>query len=218
MEEVDLRFNFKVTGDWWLQFFTCLRKSPPPSIEHLNLGANRIADREISTLGSAVARNSTLRALDFTSKLRQAAPVTASGWQSFFSTLESSDSGLRDLLIRGCCIDEDGLDAIAAALNDNASLRILDLSRNRQASDPVWSDFFASCLTRPDLSSLEGLFLYENLGPGADGLLSDLARVLRTNDTLEAIDLRENPSVTEEGWSRFSRLLCDESSARSMRD
>ena len=61
-------------------------------------------------------------------------------------------------------------------------------------------------------SSLEGLFLCGNFTNDVDELIADLAGAVANNETLEAIDLGENSSITNTGWSHFSRILCDKSS------
>jgi len=216
IKKVDLGDNYGVTDDGWQHFFTCLQ-NPSSSIEQLDLGANRIADQGIISLGNALAKNTTLECLDLSSSssLQHFVPITADGWRSFFTSLRNSKSVVQDILLRGCGIDEEGLAILADALNNNSTLKILDLSKNPQVTAASWRRFFTACLRSPK-SSLEGLFLCENLAEEADELMADLAGAIAHNDKLEAIDLGENPSITKTGWSHFSRLLCDKSSITSI--
>mmetsp|Transcript_36330 Transcript_36330/g.77482 ORF Transcript_36330/g.77482 Transcript_36330/m.77482 type:complete len:628 (+) Transcript_36330:205-2088(+) len=216
LKDVDLSLNSDVTPSGWLRFSACLR-SPSSSIELLDLSHNDIRDEVMGALGAALANNVTLRSIHFSSKVTRRHPVSASGWRSFFDSLRSSKSALQDLILRGCSIDEDGLIVIAEALNEDTRFKILDLSNNPQANAAAWRQFFAACF-RSSSSSLEGIFLCENFAyeEEANDLMADLVGALERNETLEAIDLGENLSITEAGWSHFTKLLCDESSINSM--
>jgi len=216
LKEVDLGLNSKVTPSGWRKFFECLR-NPWSPIELLDIGQNDIPDGIMAALGSALADNITLRSLHFSSKVPRRIPVSARGWRSFFDSLRGSSSALQDLILRGCGIDEEGLVVIANALNEDSRFKILDLSDNPQADVAVWRQFFAACF-RSSSSSLEGIFLCENFAyeEEANDLMADLVGALERNETLEAIDLGENLSITEAGWSHFTKLLCDDSSIKSI--
>jgi len=218
IKKVDLGDNYGVTDDGWQHFFTCLQ-NPSSSIEQLDLGANRIADQGITSLGNALANNTTLKYLDLSSSSSLQSPVhvTADGWRSFFARLHNSKSVLQDILLSGCGIDDEKLDILADAVNNNSTIKILDLSLNPQVTAMAWHRFFVACLQSPE-SSLEGLFLCGNLSVEADDMMAHLAGAIahNHNDTLEAIDLGENLNITKIGWSYFSHLLCNKSTITSI--
>lgn len=210
--------NLKVTDAGWQQFFTCFENSLS-SIEQLDLGANRITDQGIISLGNALMNNTTLMGLDFNPRGltmgQQHVTITADGWRSFFARIQGSKSVLQDILLRDLNIDEDGLVVLADAVSKNSRFKVLDLGKNPRITAGAWRHFFARCLQAPN-SSLEGLYLCDNLRDEADELMGDLARAIALNDKLEAIDLGENPSISNAGWSHLSHLLCDKSSIASI--
>ena len=104
-------------------------------------------------------------------------------------------------------IDDEGIETLAGALLPNSNLRNLFLHRNRIMARGCQS--LAALLENPN-TNLEELHLNNN-NFGNEGA-HILANALTTNRKLKTLDLGNN-GITVEGYSSFSKVFCDASSA-----
>lgn len=119
----------------------------------------------------------------------------------------SNNTSLRNFCLRDNAMDDEGLDAITRALAHNRELRVLDLSYNGPITMRGLKSLAA--LLENENSSLEEIcFLGNNVSN--EGALV-FAQALSKNSKLMKLGLNEN-HITAEGWSAFSKLLCDPSS------
>ena len=102
-------------------------------------------------------------------------------------------------------IDDEGVSVLVGGLA-NSNLCVLDLSKNQITARGC--ERLAPLLANPN-SNLEQLFLYNN-NIGNEGAII-FANALTTNNKLKRLNLIDN-GITAEGWSSFSKVLCDTSS------
>ncbi len=139
--------------------------------------------------------------------------ITATGWQPVFACLQSKESALERLDLRYSSLNEGGLLALTNVLSQNSSLKMLDVSHNKQVSAAGWRSFFA-CLKHP-CASLEEVHLCKNHLAHED--MTYLARFLRVNNgRLKTLNLGDCPSVTDAGWAELSNALCDGASSAAI--
>ena len=117
-------------------------------------------------------------------------------------------SELQTLDLSCNAIDDGGVDALVGVLT-NSRLQHMYLSSNRITAGACQS--LAVLLTNMS-SNLEELSLYRN-NIGNEGALI-LSNALTSNRKLKELDLEGN-GITVEGWSSFSKVLCDTSSVNN---
>ena len=116
---------------------------------------------------------------------------------------------LRALNLSNNNLDDEGVDALVGAFT-NCKVDDLVLSSNPNISARGWQ-CVANLLECPH-SNLEELHLIKNnIG---DGSALVFANALSTNPKLKMLGLEDN-DITAEGWSGFSKVLCDASSINS---
>ena len=210
LKELNLSLNCDITQSGWRMFASCLMNNDS-SIDKLDLASTNISDEGAAALGTALASNTTLKALSLYDINSNGTPlITGAGWQPFFRCLHNKESALAKIDLRYNSIEEEALPALANALTNNSNLKLLDLSHNTQVSAAGWRSFFSGMVK----FALEKLHLADN--NITNEVMSDLAHVLADNETLKTIGLCENVDlITNRGWSHFAHLLCDKSSISS---
>ena len=101
-------------------------------------------------------------------------------------------------------INDEGIEILVNALTKTKNLQELDFGSNPLITIKGWKAV-ATLLEAPDCS-LEKLFIYFNT-IGDDGA-HVFANAFVNNSTLKKLDL-DYCHVTREGWTHFSKLLCD---------
>jgi hypothetical protein len=122
------------------------------------------------------------------------------------ATLIHATTDIRTLNLTGSNIDDEGVKALVGALADSR-LSVLSLSDTPNISTRGWRSLTA--LLENPASNLERLELRGN-NIGDEGALI-FANALTRNRKLKTLNLHSN-EITSEGWSAFSRVLCNTSS------
>jgi len=125
--------------------------------------------------------------------------------------LRCTTTQLEKLNLRNNNIDDDGVKELVNALSNGHKLQALDLSHNDSITIKGWKTV-ANLLEAPG-SKLVKLEIYNNSNIGDGGALV-FAETLTNNSTLEKLYLHDC-GITTEGWSPFSKLLCDTCSANN---
>jgi len=213
LNELRLSFNCSITQAGWKTFSTCLQ-NPDSSLEILDLSSTNIADEGAIALGRGLMNNKTLTTLSCHDISADGMPlITSHGWRSIFGSLQNKESALGMIDLRYSSIDEGGISALTNALAGNSTVKMLDLSYNKQIPAAGWRPFFA-CLEHPNVA-LEEVSLRGNHVTDED--MRHLSRALHANNgILESLDLGDNSSLSDIGWAHISRVLCDKSSAMTV--
>jgi len=124
--------------------------------------------------------------------------------------LRNTTTQLKKLDVRGNDLSDEEVELLVSALDNHKMLRELDLGYNEQFTLKGWKAV-ASLLERPN-SNLQQLDIYHSRVGDKEALI--FANVLANDSTVEALDLTDN-IMTPEGWSPFSKLLCDTSSVNN---
>lgn len=212
LKALNLASNHCVKPSGWRAFFACL-KNPNSAIEELDISLNNISDEGINALGSCLANNKKLIALELNrdtlvlEELPPITPVTANGWQTFFTCLQNSSSTLSEVFLGGNSLGEEGLIALGNLLRNNSTIKIMGL-HNCHGTPAGWRTFFSG-LGSPN-SALTELHLDNN--EITDEVITHLARALMINVTLKRVVLCDNPSITRLGWGYMFYALCNKSS------
>ncbi|KAL7431026.1 hypothetical protein ACHAXH_003301 [Discostella pseudostelligera] len=135
---LDITNQERVLPTGWYCFSVALSESNV-SLEHIRLGSNKIGDRGFISLGIFVAKNKRLESLD----LSLSTVVSSTGWSGFSNCLRSPDCGLVRLNLSECDIADEGFEVMAKALAQNTSLKMLNMSDNRNISSSGWREFFS---------------------------------------------------------------------------
>jgi len=107
-------------------------------------------------------------------------------------------------------IDDEGVKELVNALSNGNQLRELDLSRNGSITIKGWK-IVANLLEAPGSKLVELDLGMNNIGD--EGALV-FAEALTNNSTLKTLGLHDN-GITADGWTPFSKLLCDTSSVNN---
>jgi len=194
-----LTLCFGNTGGWCDALAQLLR-NPNSKLKELDIGRNYIDDEGATVLGNALAKNNTLKKLSLYGNQR----ITSTGWMAFSSCcLENANSSLEELNLSENNIGDDGVAAFAAALVNNTTLEVLDMSYAQSVSAAGWGTFFN--LLMNSNSALETLDLSTN-HIGDEGVAS-MVDSLANMSSLKCLNLRDNQFITATGWRTLSNLL-----------
>jgi hypothetical protein len=96
-----------------------------PRLTDLRLAQDIVTEKPLKALATAIGQSSTLKVLDLSHN-----HLFDSGAEAFAQALREPYCGLTELYLRKCSVGQSGAIAMAAALQLNSSLRILDLRTN----------------------------------------------------------------------------------------
>ena len=126
--------------------------------------------------------------------------------------LRCTATQLRTIDLNGSDIDDEGIECIVNALANINTLGELDLGYNNQRITIKGWKAVSTLLEIPG-SNLEKLDIGGCDNLGNDGALV-FANALANNSTLKTFNLFDC-EITREGWTHFSKLLCDTSSVNN---
>jgi hypothetical protein len=204
-------------------------------VESLILFATPLTDATMLTLSNALLHNSTLKSLSLNSNRERHRELTNSGWTALSISLRVI--ALEELSILGNSLDDIGITVIAESLENNSSLRELDLSDNLICEDGVSAlcnvlrhpnsvlkildirnnsirdigVMALSTVLRHPNSKLERLDISDNVI--GDIGINALTDALINNSMLKELTIEENPDVTPAGWMNFAAVLRNPTSA-----
>jgi len=200
VKALDLCHNKSISIIGWQ---TLLNQLSETSVEHLNLTYNDIGDDGLTVLASI----STLKSLDMYNSNES---VSFSGWQTFFTALQTRRMQFKKLNLSYNNIANGGIDVLGSVLSISGSaLKILDIdgmSYSNGSGGYVsitprgWQRFFT---TLQD-SNLNLVKL--NLGSNTidDEGIRVLIRVVSSMTSLKYLNLGSNIRVTPTGWQALS--------------
>jgi hypothetical protein len=181
------------------------------SLKSLTLARNEIGDEHNRIDGEPL--EGIMEALSTHTQLQdlylERMNIGANECTAVVNLLRSTTTELRTLNLYINNIDDVGVDALVDALLANSNLGFLDLSRNQITVRGCQR--LAALLENPN-SNLESLDIATN-NIGNEGAQM-VANALATNRKLKTLYLHSN-GITAEGWSSFSKVLCDTSSVNN---
>lgn len=107
---------------------------PTCSLGHLSLSQTKMSEEGVSMLGNALSVNNTIEFLDLSENIF----ITVAGWREFSECLRNPKSALAELNLSQCKIGDKGACVLVRALENNSSLKIMDLSGNNGIKDRFW--------------------------------------------------------------------------------
>ena len=190
-------------------------------LKHLNLSFySTVTDAVVSSLSGALMANNTLEEL----RLDHCPSVTPAAWRSLSDVLCNPNTSLQTLYLANNAIDDTVVTSFAKNLMSNSSLKYLDISESSLSiSHDAWREL-ARLLSHPSCS-LETLYIgYSHInndnGAGPNGMVIDdealviLVNGLANNSRLQTLGIH-NDSITSNGWSAVSNLLCNTASIQA---
>jgi len=140
--------------------------------------------------------------------------LSTKGCMALATLLRCSATELEHLALGGNEINDEGVDALVPVLKNCSHLHTLVLSNNLAISLKGWR-CLATILESPNTSSLTTLYVSGNNID--DEVATTLTSALLSNHTLTSLGIIDyhNPSITNEGWKAFTKLLCDTSTVNS---
>ena len=218
-----------ISSDGWQSFFSILQ-SPRTSLETLNISgyytgkdvANALTNnttlqtldlshchfvnRGAVAIGKCLFTNKTLKSLDLS--FARYSCIGTIGWQALFSALRSPESASLGLSNAG--VDDDGLAALASALDTNGSLKDLDFSTNGSISHAGWINFFSSLHS----NKLEDLNLCGN--NINDGVVPTIVTALINQcSSLKKLGINRT-EITSVGWREVTTVLLRHSKVQEL--
>ena len=205
------------------------------SLQVLNLNYCDLDDTVIGHIATGLTHNTTLQELD----IRNNRSVTSDGWVQFFQTIQDGTTSLQKLNVSSNGLQSEGVIALSQMLLHNktiTALFITDISSNVTITTEAWIQLFQELRHHPTLSILnisennlgrEGLItlgecLHHNktitvLVARNCALTDDVLKAMATNlshesSSLREINIRDNNSLTSEGWIPFCQILQQNSS------
>lgn len=173
------------------------------SLTHFGLNFNHIGDD--GRLGDIIAALSThpkLKILKVTGN-----GIGRNGCIALATLIRCTATELQSLDLQANNIDGEGLDELVGALHHSSNLKTFNLTENLAISIRGWKAL--SVLLENPNSKLETLSLSGNNVESNGAII--FANALANNRKLKVLELLRC-DITEEGWSAFTKLLCDTSS------
>ena len=134
------------------------------------------------------------------------------GCMALATLLRCSLTKLEWIHLDGNEINDEDLDALVPVFQHCGHLRNLSLDNNLAVSSKGWQRL-ATILQAPD-SNLTSLSIAGNNNVD-DEVVTALMRALKNNHKLKALGIDDCPSITDNGWTVFSKLLSDTSNINS---
>jgi Ran GTPase-activating protein (RanGAP) involved in mRNA processing and transport len=197
LKVLDLYCNERVTFDGWRPFFNMLQDNLSCALEEINLGENNMDDDVAISVASALASVNAFKFL----RLNDTETIWSPGWQAISNLFQSHNSSLVELDLNMNNIDDTGAVAMANALTNSPTLKILDISSNSLIRTVGWRAL-SLCFQN---SRLEEINLSENRIDDEDAAL--LANSLAIMPTLKGLNLCGLHYVTVDGWRLFLAAL-----------
>jgi len=212
VNSLELVWNSSVTSTGWRSFFSSLQTRAIQLVT-LVLSGTSICNEGVTTLGRLLSNMSSLKVLDMDSNHS----ITPQGWQTFFNSIQDSNSDMVRLSFRYNNINYGGLQLLVRLVSNMNSLRRLRLGSNQSVTPVAWQ-VLTGYLQRPSFV-LKSFDLSDN-NIDDDALIA-FAGALEHNKTLKQVDLEgiyddETDElvylITEKGWGAVSTLLCNKTS------
>ena len=137
--------------------------------------------------------------------------LSKNGCVALATLLRYSATELQRLFISQNDIGDDGIEALVPALTICSYLEQLHLHNNPSITTRGWQRL-ATILESSNCNLLELDVDQNNVD---DEAATTYANSLANNRTLQTLNLDNNPSITDDGWKAFSKLLCDTSSVNA---
>ncbi|KAL9182980.1 hypothetical protein ACHAXT_004259 [Thalassiosira profunda] len=189
--------NEDITAKGWAAFFTCLQGGNS-SLESIRLCDNRIHDGGLVALGNALRSNSALRSL----RMGHSDTDGSAGWRGLATALQSPTLPLERIDMKGCELDDEGINSLANGLAGNSKVKELDLSE-LDISSVGWREFFQRI--QGSRLALETLILTEN--DIDDESVSAMVASLGSVSSLKVLGLWMNDSITKPGMLALANLI-----------
>ena len=181
--------------------FSSVLKCCHKSLKVISIDSNRMGDEPLVDIIEALSAHPQPEQLKLWSMNIGSNECTA-----LANVLNSTMAALQELNLYNNNIDDEGVDALVGAVA-NSRLQSLNLSSNRNVTARGCQSL-AALLENPN-SNLDTLYV-ENNNIGDEGVRIFAISLVR-NHKLTTLDLNGN-GITPEGYSSFSKVLCDTSS------
>jgi hypothetical protein len=174
------------------------------SLTELHLGCYvNINEEGARVFATGLARNTTLKVLEIKSSRK----FTDISWQTIFNAFRTCK--VESLVLDFNRLTDTTIQSLSNALPHNNTLKLLNLSHNKEISNAGWAALF-TVLWHPN-SALEKLDVsYNSIG---DVGVNALTNALESNCMLKELIIVGNPGVTPAGWVNFSTVLQNPTSA-----
>ena len=184
--QVNLARNDKVSAVGWKALFDALKTNT--RVIEIDLAHCALDAKAAAHLGDLLRVNRTLA----TVRLGYNTTI-ASGWRLLFSALEGKTS-VSHLDLQWCGLDDDAAARLGHILRCNASIAILNLTKNQRVTVDGWKALFDGL---PSNTTLAEISMADcGLDNEAAAYFGD---VLRANTALTKIDLGSNKKLTHRG-------------------
>jgi len=206
VKALNLSYNFSIFSDVWPTVLNQLSQAP---IEYLSLNNNNVNDASLETLASI----GTLKSLG----IGRNNWITPSGWQSFFSSLQSRGTKLVRLDIGSNGISDESTVALGSLISNTPTLKILNMSNMRRQSHVINSRIPSNRITPQGwlalLTSLQDSNLdLEELYIGSNSIDNEgmqlLIRMISSMTSLKRLNLSQNGEpVDSVVWQSLSEVF-----------
>jgi len=193
LEALDLSSNYSISSAGWQILFNQISTS----IIQLNLQGNNIDNANLAALANNIG---TLKVLDLSGNSRT---ITPSGWSSFFDSLETRGTQLKEFHISDNNVGGVGAAALVSLLGSMTTLKVLDMNNISNICPRGWETLF----TLSQGSNLDLVNLSLRYNSIDDRGVQLLVQFVSNMSSLKELHLDYNGLVTPTGWQALSDLL-----------
>lgn len=202
LESLNVSDQHLLTKVGWKMLFSKYLSNPRCSIQKIILEADRERNNfhfGAEALAESLGRINSLKYLDFVGH-----DISTPGWRKLSKCLRSPSSGLLELCLDRCNINDVGLSNLFSVLASNTVLQVLQLAFVYGITPSGWADAFR--LLRNSQCALEDLTLSDCYidDEGASMLAHLLSDHLRN---VVHIGFWSESIITKAGWGAFAEVL-----------
>ena len=199
-------YECNLGDDGWRLLALAIGSSKAKSLQKVTLTDCNISDQGLVDIITALSMHPKLQHIELIGNR-----MSTKGCTTLATLLRCSCTELESLDLDNNVINDEGIDALVPVLKKCDHLQSLSLENN-SITTKGWQHL-ATILEAPNCSSLTTLY---TAGVNVDDdAVTAFTSALVNNRTLTTLGLSRNPSITDEGWKIFSKLLCDTSSINS---
>ena len=213
LKVLDLARCRNITSAGWFTFFERLSNGPITTLEDLEVRSNNIDDVGLASFANVVSNSPKLKIICLYSN----PSISATGWQTFFTSLHNCDTLLEELYLWNNNINDAAVTSMVDALNGIESLTRLVLANNPSISSAGW--IALSTLLQHPNSSLKDLTISTyGVNTINDEVVANYANALLNNKSITTLGFGGGygKNITDRGWDALANVLCNKSSIESI--
>ena len=190
LQELNIRHNYSVTSDGWVQLFQTIRYGTT-SLQKLDISINRLRSEGVIALSQMHLHNKTITELSI-GNISSSATITTEAWIQLFQVLRQHPT-LSILNISENHLEREGSIALGECLHHNKTITVLEACKCGLTDDVLKA--MATNLSH-ESSSLREIDISNNNSLTSEGWIP-IFQILQQNSSLRKLNIRKSYEPVE---------------------